>query len=521
MKYDYIVIGAGSSGCAVASRLSEDGTTTVLLVEAGPADTDPSIHVPAAFPTLFKTPLDWDYSSTGQTGLNGRQLYMPRGKVYGGSSSINAMIYQRGNPACYDGWNAGGVTGWGWKNVLPYFKRLENYERGASEFHGVGGPLNVADLRDPNPLTVAFVEAAIEQGFPHNPDFNDGEQEGFGLYQVTQKNGMRASASVSYLQPAMTRTNLTIQGNALTRRLLIEEGRCTGVAYELDGKEQIAEARKEVVVCAGAFGSPHLLMLSGIGPKAHLESHGIKVVKDLSGVGQNLQDHYMAPVAYTCTEPVSLAGASDPSQLEKLSHGMGLLTSNIGEAGGFVTVTEGSAAPDLQFHFAPAFFVLDGSGNPAGHGFTLMPGVVGTKSKGQVTLSSSDPTRKPNVDPGCLNDEHDIDIIVAGLKIARRILNSEAMAPFRGAEVLPGPAVQSDAALREFVRNYTQTIYHPVGTCKMGFDAMAVVDHELKVHGIKGLRVADASIMPAIINANTNAPSIMIGEKCADMIRMA
>jgi choline dehydrogenase len=519
MKYDYIVIGAGSAGCAVAARLSENPKTTVLVIEAGPTDADQeAIHVPAAFPNLFKTPLDWDYSSTEQEGLNGRQLYSPRGKVLGGCSSINAMIYQRGAPANYDGWNGGNITGWGWKDVLPFFLKSENQERDGMPLHSKGGPLNVADQRDPNPLSVAFVKAAAEQGYPLNDDFNNGKQEGFGLYQVTQRGGMRGSAAVSYLHPAMERENLTVVSSAMTKRLVMDGQTCTGVEYETADGKHTAHCNKEVILSAGAYGSPQILMVSGIGPRAQLDAHGIKVIKDLPGVGENLQDHLMAPVAYHCTQPVSLAGATEPAEAEKLAEGMGLLTSNIGEAGGFLKIMDDANAPDLQFHFAPGFFILDGAGNPEGHGLTAAPGIVGTRSKGRVTLASADTADNVHVDTGAFSDTRDLDVVVEGVKIARKILNSAAFDAYRGEEYLPGEDVQSDADLAEFVRNYSQTIYHPVGTCKMGSDEMAVVDAALRVHGINGLRVADASIMPTIVNANTNAPSIMIGEKCAAMV---
>ncbi len=517
-EYDYIVVGAGAAGCALASRLSENPEMNVLVLEAGPPDDNQFIHIPAAFPNLFKTPLDWDYASTAQDGLNGGTLYMPRGKVYGGSTSMNAMIYKRGHPSCFDAWGEEN-PGWSYADVLPLFKRGENNERGASELHGVGGPLNVADQRDPNVLSKALVAAAVEQGYAEQLDFNQAEQEGFGLYQVTQKNGMRNSTAVAYLHPALERDNIAIQGEAQVHRLIIEDGRCVGVAFESGGKSFKVKSKAEVILSSGAIGSPQLLMLSGIGPAQDLEALGIDVVLDLPGVGENLQDHYMAPVAYACTKPVSLAQASNPEEAEKLAQGMGLLTSNIGEAGGYLTISEDATAPDLQFHFAPGYFIADGAGNPDGDGFSLLPGIVGTRSVGNLKLASSDAADKPLINPNVYGDERDLDVVVEGVKIARKILNSAAFDGYRGEEMFPGATVQTDEEIREFVRGNTQTIYHPVGTCKMGKDEMAVVDAQLRVHGIDGLRVADASIMPTIINGNTNAASIMIGEKCSDLIR--
>jgi choline dehydrogenase len=444
---------------------------------------------------------------------------MPRGKVFGGSSSINAMIYQRGNPANYDAWAELGNEGWAWEDVLPYFKKAENQERGESAHHGVGGPVNVADLRDPNPLSLALVQASQEQGYSHNQDFNGETQEGFGLYQVTQKNGMRHSAAVAYLHPALERANLTAVPFALVHHLTFEGTRCTGVVYQKDGETQSAQANREVIICSGAINSPQLLMLSGIGPKETLAQFGIPVVMDLPGVGQNFQDHLMAPVAYHASQPISLAAAASAEEMAKFQEGaMGMLTSNIGEAGGFVRLDPAAAAPELQFHFAPGWFIMHGAGNPEGHGFTLTSGLVGTKSVGYLTLRSADPSDPPIIDPNYLAEEADMAVIVAGIKIARQILNSPAFDAYRGEEFLPGTAVQSDEEIREFVRNWVQNIYHPVGTCKMGNDPMAVVNDNLQVHGIQGLRVADASIMPFIINGNTNNPCMMIGEKCADLI---
>ena len=518
MQYDYIVIGAGSAGCAVAARLSEQSNLQVLLLEAGGPDDEPNIHVPVTFPLLFKSSLDWAYETEPQQHLNGRKEYMPRGKAFGGSSSINAMIYQRGNPANYDAWAELGNEGWAWEDILPYFKKAQNQERGESEHHAIGGTVNVADLRDPSPLSQALVRAADEQGYPLNDDFNGDTQEGFGLYQVTQKNGMRHSAAVAYLHPALERENLTAIPHAHVQHLTFAGKRCTGAVYCKDDETHTAEATREVIVCTGAINSPQLLMLSGIGPQETLQKFGIPIVMDLPGVGQNLQDHLMAPVAYHATEPITLAAAASEEQFAKLQDGMGMLTSNVGEAGGFLKLNSDSSAPELQFHFAPGWFILHGAANPEGHGFTLTSGIVGTKSVGYISLRSADPNDPPIIDPNYLADEEDMNVIVEGVKIARRILNADAFAPYRGEEHLPGADVQSDEDIREFVRNWAQNIYHPVGTCKMGNDPMSVVNDRLQVHGVQGLRVADASIMPFIINANTNNPCIMIGEKCADLI---
>lgn len=518
-RYDYIIIGAGSAGCALAARLSEDGSKNVLVLEAGPVDDNQYIHIPAAFPNLFRTPLDWAYTSTPQEHSDGTQLFIPRGKVFGGCSSINAMIYKRGNPACFDAWGVDN-PGWSHADVLPLFKRSENNERGADDNHGAGGPLNVADLRDPNPVSLAMVAAAVEAGYPAQSDFNAGaEQEGFGLYQVTQKGGMRNSTAVAFLHPALTRDNLAIQAEAHVQNLIIENGRCTGVRFKAGGEMHEVMSDAEVILSAGSIGSPQILMLSGIGPRDALEDLGIAVAHDLPGVGQNLQEHFMAPVAHVCTQPVTLAHALEPEQAELLGQGMGLLTSNIGEGGGYLTVMEDAPAPDLQFHFTPTWFVADGAGNPTdSEGFTILPSLVGTKSVGEVTLASSSPDDAPLINPNCFADPQDLEILVEGVKIARKIMASPALDAFRGAERFPGADVQTDDEIRAYLRGNIQTIYHPVGTCKMGSDDMAVVGADLKVHGVEGLRVADASIMPTITNGNTNAPAIMIGEKCSDLI---
>ena len=516
---DYIVIGAGSAGAAVAYRLSEDECHTVLLLEAGGPDSDPNIHIPARFSDLFHSEVDWDYETVPQPGLNNRREYVPRGKVYGGTSSMNAMVYQRGHPSDYDLWAAQGNAGWSYAEVLPYFRKMQHQERGESAHHGVGGPINVADPQDPNPLSQAFVHAALEVGYTRNADFNDGAQEGFGLYQVTQRQGQRHSSAVGYLHPALKRDNFTALPFAQATRLLIERDRCVGVAYRHEGETKQARAKREVILCGGAINSPQLLLLSGVGPADQLAEFEIPLVADLAGVGQNLMDHMQVPVAYHCNQPVSLVGKESPEQAQRYEQSkMGLLTSNLGESGGFVRLDPDAPAPELQYHFGPDWFIRHGFETPDGHGFTVLAGLVGTKSTGALRLQSSNPLAPPLIDFGCLSQDHDVQILLAGVKIGREIVAASAFDSYRGAEFLPGQQVSSDEDLITYIREFATTIYHPAGSCKMGVDSLAVVDHRLRVRGISGLRVADASIMPQIINANTNAPCIMIGEKAAAMI---
>ena len=464
---------------------------------------------------------DWDYETVPQPGLKGRREYVPRGKVYGGTSSMNAMVYQRGHPSDYDGWAAQGNRGWAYAEVLPFFKKMQHQERGESAHHGLGGPINVADLQDPNPLSKAFVTAALGTGIrARGMTSTPASKRASGLYQVTQKRGQRHSSAVGYLRPALKRANFTALPYAHATRLLIEYGRCVGVDYWRDGERQTARAKREVIVCGGAINSPQLLLLSGIGPAEQLAERGIPLVRDLPGVGNGLVDHMQVPVAYHCPEPVSLVDKESPAQRRMYEEQrMGKLTSNLGEAGGFVRLDPASSAPELQYHFGPDWFIRHGFATPEGHGFTILAGLVGAKSSGSLRLASADPFAAPLIDFGCLSHDDDLQVMLAGVKLARKLAATRAFDGWRGEEFLPGADATSDDSLIDFIREFATTIYHPACTCRMGNDEMSVVDERLRVHGIAGLRVADASIMPRIINANTNAPCIMIGEKAAHMIR--
>ncbi|HXB19925.1 MAG TPA: choline dehydrogenase [Candidatus Solibacter sp.] len=521
-RYDYIIIGAGSAGCVLANRLTEDPAVKVLLLEAGGPDTPKDIHMPIAFGKLFQTPCDWNFHTEPEPYMSDRKLYWPRGKVLGGSSSINAMIYIRGNHKDYDQWRDLGNPGWGFSDVLPYFKKAENQERGPSEYHGVGGPLNVSDPRCPNPLAETFIEAAQEAGFSRNQDFNGASQEGFGLYQVTQKGGKRCSAAVAYLHPAMSRPNLTVRTGLHVCRILFDGKRAQGVSFMDEGKPVEAQADREVILSAGAIGSPQLLMLSGIGSADQLRQFDIPVVCNLPGVGENLQDHPATPVAYECTQPVSLASAETLANvLRYLLFKQGPLTSNVGEGGGFIRTSLAGATPDVQFHFGPAFFINHGLTPIKEHGFTSGPTLVRPRSIGRIALRSGSPVDAPRIFANYFSDPYDLDVMVEGIKITRMITHSKAFAKYRGRETHPGDDVLSDQELRAHVCKMSETLYHPVGTCKMGSnkDANAVVDSELRVHGVEGLRVIDASVMPTVPGGNTNAPTIMIAEKAADLIR--
>jgi len=519
--YDYIIVGAGSAGCVLANRLTEDPQTTVLLIEAGGSDKKQEIHIPAAFSKLFKTPYDWAYFTEEEPHMANRKMYWPRGKVLGGSSSINAMIYIRGNHADYDSWRDEGNAGWGHADVLPYFKKAENQERGPSEYHGTGGPLNVSDRRYTNPLSLAFVEACKEFGIPANNDFNGATQEGTGLYQVTQKNGTRWSTVDAYLRPALGRKNLTIQTNTQVARIEIAQGRATGITYLVEGKSETVRANREVLICGGAINSPQLLLLSGIGPADDLKALEIPVVADLPGVGQNLQDHLAAGVSYQSTQPISLNDAEKMSNLLNfLFRKKGPLTSNIAESGAFVKIEKDAPAPDIQYHFAPIFFMNHGFDPTPGHGFTIGPTLLHPRSRGRITLHSNDPLAHPTIQANYFKEEEDARVMLQAIKQSIELANTRAFDPLRGPQVLGTPD-QSDEEMLQIIREHAETLYHPVGTCKMGNDPLAVVDDQLRVHGIEGLRVIDASIMPTIVSGNTNAPTIMIAEKVADLLKQA
>lgn len=526
---DYVVVGAGSAGCAVAARLSEDPSVRVVLLEAGGEARNPWLHIPIGYAkTMYHPTLSWNLATEPEPNLGGRRVPWPRGRVLGGSSAINGLLYVRGQAEDYDHWRQLGCTGWSYQDVLPYFRRSEANERGESALHGGSGPLRVSDLREKNPLALAFIDAAAELGFPRNDDFNGATQEGAGLYQTTSHKGWRISAASAYLKPARNRPNLVVVTEAHSTGLAMEGRRCAGVRFRRHGAALTVRATREVILCGGAIASPHLLLLSGIGPAEHLQEVGIPVVQDLRDVGRNLQDHFQARPAWRVTQPVSL-NTRRHSLLGQAMMGLefalrrtGPLTVSAGTAGLFARVLPGSATPDVQYHFLPFSTDKTMMELHTFPGLTISACQLRPESRGTITLAGPDPMAKARIHANYLATETDRRCLVEGVKLARRLAATKAMAPWIAAEVNPGSdSVRTDDEILDWIRRSGGTIYHPSGTCRMGGDPESVVDPELRVRGIEGLRVADASVMPTVVSGNTNAPAIMIGEKCADMVKAA
>lgn len=524
-EFDYIIVGAGSAGCVLANRLSASGKHAVLLLEAGPKDRHIWIHVPLGYGKLFKEKtVNWMYQTEPEPGLDGRTVFQPRGKVLGGSSSINGLLYVRGQHEDYDRWRQLGNTGWGFDDVLPFFKKAENQQRGADDYHGVDGPLPVSDSRHPDPLSDAFIAAAAESGIPVNPDFNGASQEGVGLFQTTTRRGRRASTAVAYLRPALQRKNLHVETAALAQCIVFDGRRAVGVTYRQNGAVHTARARKEVLVASGAYNSPQLLQLSGVGPADLLRQHGIDVVLDAPGVGHDLQDHMQVRVVMRAKNAVTLNDVVN-SPLRKMMTGLsyaalrtGPLTIAAGTAGAFYKTDPRLATPDIQVHFLP--FSTDKMGEKL-HPFSAFSASIcqlRPESRGSLRIKSADPSVPPEIRINYLATEVDRTANVEGLKILRRILKAPAISRYVIDEMEPGPKVTSDDELLAYCRQRGSTIYHPTSTCRMGNDSFAVVDQQLRVRGLDGLRVVDASVMPDLVSGNTNAPVIMIAEKASEMI---
>ena len=510
--YDYVIVGAGSAGCVLAARLSEDPDTSVLLLEAGPPDVNDNIHVPLGYLQLTGTEVDWNYWSAPEPNCNSRRIPLPRGRVLGGSSSVNAMVYIRGNRRDYDEWD---MSGWSWDDLFPYFLRAEDNERGESEWHAVGGPLAVSDQRSGNVITQAYVEAGVEAGLARNEDFNGAEQDGVGMYQVTQRGGMRASTAVSYLHPAMERPNLTVMPYSQAHRVLFEGNRAVGVAASRLGQVEEHRAEREVILCGGTYNSPQLLMLSGVGPAEHLTMREVEVVLDQPAVGENLSDHPATYAVWTTPEPQSLLLALEPAALEEFETSQtGPLASNLAESGGFARVGSNAPAPDIQFHVAALQIVEEGLGDPDAHGLWVSPCLLTPTTRGSVRLASNDPTARVVVRNRFYDDPDDMKRMVDALRLMEEICGQPSIRPY-AAERYYTPDGDSEDALRAHAARSTFAIYHPVGTCAIG----SVVDAELRVDGLEGIRVVDASVMPTVPRGNTNAPTIAIAERAADLIR--